>query len=127
MRICIDTSSYSLLKRGDSFTVSLLEKADEVLVPAIVLGELYAGFYMGTHTEKNSSELEAFLKKPGVTVVDVDIHIAQRYGHLVKTLKNQGAPLPTNDVWIASIAFETGAKLHTRDSHFQQVPGLFLV
>ncbi len=127
MRICIDTNIYSSLMKGDARTIEILEKVEEILVPSIVLGELYAGFQMGKHYDKNIHELNQFLEKPGVQVIDVDIDISQRYGYLVKTLKNQGTPIPTNDVWIAAITFETGTKLYTMDRHFENVPGLFIL
>ncbi len=127
MKICIDTNIYSSLMRGDAETIDILEMADEIRIPSIVLGELYAGFQMGKHYDKNIHELNLFLEKPGVEIIDVDIEISQRYGYLVKTLKKQGTPIPTNDVWIAAVAFETGSKLYTRDSHFGNVPGLFIL
>jgi tRNA(fMet)-specific endonuclease VapC len=127
MRVCIDTNIYSLLKTGDKIILELLEKADEILIPAIVLGELFAGFYPGKHTAGNIKELEEFLNKPGITVVDINKETADRYGELVKILKTKGTPLPTNDVWIAAVALETGAKLISLDKHFQAVPGIFNV
>jgi predicted nucleic acid-binding protein len=39
-------------------------------------------------------------------VCAVSDEIAQRYGALVKVLKKQGTPLPTNDIWIAATALE---------------------
>ena len=113
--------------RGDAETIDILEMADEISVPSIVLGELYAGFQMGKHYDKNIHELNLFLEKPGVEIIDVDIEISQRYGYLVKALKKQGTPIPTNDIWIAAVAFETGSKLYTMDRHFENVPGLFLL
>lgn len=44
MTLCIDTNAYAAFKRGHRQIVGLLEAADELLVPTIVLGELYAGF-----------------------------------------------------------------------------------
>ncbi|MFH1760016.1 MAG: PIN domain-containing protein [bacterium] len=41
-------------------------------------------------------------------------------------LKEQGTPIPTNDIWIAATAFEMGARLITYDKHFNNVPGLVI-
>ncbi|MCP4134020.1 MAG: type II toxin-antitoxin system VapC family toxin [bacterium] len=38
----------------------------------------------------------------------------------------KGKPIPTNDIWIAAVAFQHGLKLFTRDKHFKDVPGLIL-
>ncbi|MBN1940216.1 MAG: hypothetical protein JW843_11570 [Candidatus Aminicenantes bacterium] len=40
------------------------------------------------------------------------------------TLRKAGRPIPTNDVWIAAQAMETGSVLVTFGAHFAQVPGL---
>ena len=39
-------------------------------------------------------------------------------------LKAKGNPIPTNDVWIAAHALETGADLVSADRHFQHVEGI---
>ncbi len=124
MRICIDTSAYSTFMQGDRSIKELLESADQVLVPSIVAGELYAGFYMGERMQTNIEELNSFLERPGIVTVSIDLSIAERYGLLVKALKEAGTPIPTNDIWIAAAALETGARLLTRDRHFKSIPGL---
>jgi predicted nucleic acid-binding protein len=57
----------------------------------------------------------------------MDKEIADRYGRLIKILRKQGTPIPTNDVWIASAALEKGAKLLTFDAHFNNIPGIVQV
>jgi tRNA(fMet)-specific endonuclease VapC len=125
MKVCIDTNAYSAFKRGDAMVIAILEAAEEVLVPAIVLGELHAGFQVGARAQRNTRELEDFLRKPGVRVADVDRLVAERYGLLFRALKALGKPVPTNDLWIAAIAVETGSRVLSNDSHFDVVPGVF--
>lgn len=125
MNVCLDTNAYTALKRGAASVTAILESAEEVLVPAIVLGELLAGFQTGSRAERNADELEEFLRRPGVLVVDVDRRVAERYGLLFKALKMIGRPVPTNDLWIAAVAVETGSRLLSDDSHFDQIPGVF--
>jgi len=127
MKVCIDTNIYAYMKNGNSEVVDVLEKADEIIVPVIVLGELFAGFYLGKKEKQNIAELSTFLKKPGVSVVVIDSDIAERYGVIVRELKHKGTPIPTNDIWIAAIAMQTGSKLFTKDEHFRHVPGILLV
>ena len=125
MRLCLDTNAYSAFKRGDADIIDLVETADEVAIPCIVLGELFAGFRMGSRARRNVAELEEFLRRPGVSVAAVTKTVAQRYGMLVNKLKQQGTPLPTNDIWIAAVALERGAQLVTMDAHFDNIPGVF--
>jgi tRNA(fMet)-specific endonuclease VapC len=103
-----------------------MESADELVLPAIVIGELFSGFLQGNRTENNMAELKAFLKEPGVRVQDIGIPQAEKYGLLIKNLKAAGTPIPTNDVWIAATALSLGASILTRDRHFESVIGLFV-
>ena len=89
MRICIDTNIYSLFKRGKADIKELLENADEIFIPVIVLGELFAGFYSGKYTSQNIKELEDFLNKPGIMIVEISKNIADRYGELIKNTQEK--------------------------------------
>ncbi len=51
---------------------------------------------------------------------------ADIFGMLKSALKKAGTPIPINDIWIASHAFETGALLVTYDRHFDKIQGLRL-
>jgi len=125
-RVCLDTSAYSRLMAGCPALTARLEAVDRVYMPATVLGELRAGFEMGSRTNENAQRLQAFLDQPGVRVVDTDKDVAERYGRLVKQVRDQGTPIPTNDIWIAAAALETGSHLLTYDAHFGHVPGVIV-
>lgn len=127
MRVCLDTNAYSRLMGGHAPLTHLLETATEVLIPATVLGELHAGFEMGSRRESNRRQLAEFLALPGVETIPVTGDIAERYGLLVSHLTRQGAPIPTNDIWIAATALETGARLVSYDPHFDHIPGLIIL
>ena len=124
MRICIDTNAYSDLHRGDAHIREILERADEILVPAIVIGELKHGFLRGGRYEENERMLDDFLAVEGVSVQLVTFEIADRYAYVKAALWASGHPIPENDVWIAATALETGARLLSRDAHFDHVGGL---
>lgn len=127
MKVLIDTNAYSELCRGNGHIRSVLESADEICVPTIVLGELFAGFFLGTRRRQNGEELDAFLGLPGVTVTAPSKNIAERYGELVRSLRQRGTPIPTNDIWIAATALETAARVLSLDAHFSDIPGIMTV
>ena len=127
MRLCLDTNAYCRLMSGHAPLTQLLESADEILVPATVLGELHAGFELGLRREANRRQLAEFLAMPGVETTAVTAGVAERYGILVRQLTRQGTPIPTNDIWIAAAVLETGARLVTYDAHFENVPGIVVL
>ena len=124
MRVMLDTNAYSAFKRGDATIVESLSKADEILIPTPVLGELRSGFRAGTREAANLKELEAFLASPRVRVHPLGEETAIFYAEVHGALRAAGTPIPTNDLWIAAAALETGSVLLTRDAHFDSVAGL---
>jgi tRNA(fMet)-specific endonuclease VapC len=126
MRLCLDTNAYTKLTVGRDTLRHILEQAEFVYLPAIVLGELHAGFAMGDRYVANMQTLSRFLASPGIIVADADSEVAERYGLIVASLQKNGTPLPTNDVWIAATAMRLGTKLVTYDQHFEKIPGLLI-
>ena len=113
--------------RGREALTVRLEEADSVYVPAYSnLGELYAGFEMGSRPRHNAAEPHDFFLQPDVSVVRTDENVAERYGKLVQQLRAQGTPIPTNDIWIAAAALETGSRLLGYEAHFEHVPGVIV-
>jgi tRNA(fMet)-specific endonuclease VapC len=68
MRVALDTNRYRDLCEGEELVVRLLEEAESIHVPLIVIGELRAGFALGRKGRENEAVLQRFLMKPGVEV-----------------------------------------------------------
>lgn len=124
MRALLDTNAYSLLMRGHVQVAEIVRSAEELLLSAVVVGELLYGFRRGTRFEQNTADLRSVLNNPYSTFVEVSSVTADRYSRLAAALRAKGRPLPTNDVWIAAHAMETGADLVSADSHFEHVDGI---
>ena len=127
MRLLLDSNAYSLLMRGHEQLAELVRRAEEVLLSAIVVGELMYGFRQGSYFERNAVGLRSFLHSPFVTFVDVGPVTADRNSRIAAALRSKGRPIPTNDVWIAAHAMETGADLVSADGHFEHVDGIVWV
>jgi tRNA(fMet)-specific endonuclease VapC len=126
-RLLLDTNVYSAFKRGEPTAVELLAHADEIVVNAVVLGELVAGFVVGSQERRNREELTMFLASPRVRAVAVDDVTAGFYARLFALLRSKGRPIPTNDLWIAASALQHGLVLATFDGHFAAIEGLATV
>lgn len=123
-RIVLDTSAYSWLRAGHAQVLDVVASGDLVWVPSVVLGELEAGFRLGTRYRENTVLLEEFLAEPFVAVRPVSREIASRYGRVFSELRRAGTPIPINDVWIAATALDCGGTLLTFDRHFGSIAGL---
>ncbi len=124
MRICLDTNAYSALGNGKAEVIRVLEMAEEVVVPAVVVGELVFGFLRGNRFRRNEDDLKRFLAQDGVHFTPVTPDIAERYGYVKAALAQKGRPIPENDIWIAATALETGTRLLSYDAHFDEIGGL---
>ena len=124
MKVLLDTNAYSALMRGDSSVADRVRKSEEVLMSVVVSGELLFGFRNGSRFAKNVKELETFLQNPYVRFLPINLTTADRFSRVAVELKRKGTPIPTNDIWIAAHAMETGADLISFDEHFRSVDGL---
>jgi len=127
MRLLIDSNRYSDMDRGDSDIIARFESADELWLPFISHGELLAGFAVGTKREQNESLLQQFLERPAVGLLMPDEQTSHRYAEVWAAMRRMGRPIPTNDLWIASLAIQHDLTLDSGDKHFRDVPGLKLM
>jgi tRNA(fMet)-specific endonuclease VapC len=127
MRLALDTSRYRDLCEGDDEVMSMLEQADAIAIPFVVLAELRAGFAVGSRGRENEQVLRRFLAKPGVSPLFATDATTRAYASLYRQLRSQGTPIPTNDLWIAALVVEHDLVLLSRDAHFASLPQLTVV
>lgn len=122
--VLLDTNAVSALFNGDAQILDYLAVAERVCMSTVVIGELQAGFYMGSKVRENQANLDKLLSRPTVEILPVTAETADYYGRLVAALRKAGHPIPVNDLWLAAQTLEQGAFLITYNKHFNHVPGL---
>lgn len=110
--------------RGRPDRVERIRTAREVLIPLIVLAELRAGFAAGNQESANRANLQRFLSSDRVSVLSPDDQTTHHYAQLYVILRNKGAAIPINDLWIAALAVQWNLALCTSDDHFKNLPSL---
>lgn len=121
-RIIIDTSAYAAFLKGHPGIKLSIQRADEISVSPVVLGELLSGFMMGKNERRNRSILRDFISSARVNLLEIDEETSERYAVILYHLRTKGPPIPTNDLWIAASAMQYGLKLLTTDRHYTEVP-----
>ena len=124
MRLALDTNRYVDFCRGVPEVVAILEHAEAVYLPFVVVGELRAGFAMGTKGPKNERTLRRFQMRPGVSMLLADEQTIHHYAAVYRQLRVQGTPIPTNYLWIAALVLQHDLSLYARDQHFDHLPQL---
>jgi tRNA(fMet)-specific endonuclease VapC len=120
----LDTSAYVGFKRNAVEAVEIIVKAELIIFSPVVMGELMFGFRNGTRFKENMDDLDRFLKHEVVDLLPIGKITSDRYSRIAVKLRQQGTPIPTNDIWIAAQAMEQGAELITSDQHFDKINGL---
>ena len=123
----MDTNRLIDFFRSDPGVVDTLERAEEIYVSFVTLAEIKSGFRAGTRRPENERLLRSLLAKSDVDVLFPDHETTDGCAQLVAELRKAGTPIPTNDLWIASLALQHNLALFTRDSHFDRIPQLVTV
>lgn len=124
MRILLDTNTYSAMVQGHENVCALVRMSERVFFSTVVIGELLAGFRGGSRFDSNRRVLDEVLDSPYVRGITVTRATADRFARIWAALRAKRHPIPTNDVWIAAHAMETGADLVSFDDHFAAIDGL---
>jgi tRNA(fMet)-specific endonuclease VapC len=124
MKLLLDTSAYVGFKLGRPELVEYLTGSTVIYVSPILLAELAFGFRNGSRFDQNMADLSRFLSHDAVETITISDITADRYSRIAAGLKQQGTPIPSNDIWIAAQTMEYGAELVTMDKHFKNISGL---
>ena len=122
--LLLDTNVLADFFAGDPETVEAFQRASSLAVNTVVLGELLAGFAMGTRSSENRRLLARFLANPRVDLLPLGADTAEHYAGVFSQLRRKGRPIPSNDMWVAASALQHGLVLFTRDAHFGEIEGL---
>lgn len=123
-KLLLDTNAVRKLDDGDEGLRQVVDNADEVYLPVVVLGELYYGYKGGNREAKNRIWLRDFMEKLGVDVLIIGETTVDFYADIKEKLRKKGKLIPSNDIWIAAQAVENGAVLISNDGHFSEIAGL---
>ena len=94
---------------GNENILNILSEAEIVYFSIFVIAELLTGFKGGNREKINKDILNNFLSKPTVKILSAGTETAEIFSEIKNSLKKAGAPIPINDIWIASNAVETGS------------------
>jgi len=121
-KLALDTNAVIAYREGISDVCSHVDKADVIILPVIVVGELLYGALNSTKIKNNEKFVHKFIEYS--LVMQIDESVAIRYARVRFDLKRQGNPIPENDIWIAAACLVLDVPLLSQDDHFTHVPGL---
>ena len=124
-RFALDTNIVSAWLKGETPIADLIDGAESVFLPIIVVGELYYGAAFSSQVAKNTTDIKRITSRYPVLSLDEDTTMV--YGSIKTGLRKKGKPIPENDIWIAAIVIQNDLTLVSRDGHFKEIDELSLV
>jgi len=124
MNLALDTNAYSNFMRGEPRLITIIQTAQRIYLPLIVLAELRAGFAAGTRETANAAILQRFLQGSRTSILYPDDQTTHHYASLFLQLRRKSVSIPNNDLWIAALAIQHSLILCTSDAHFEHFPQL---
>lgn len=121
-KFLLDTNIIVAWLSGETNIASKIDKAKEIHIPVIVLGELYYGALYSTQVEKNIQQIKNIIVIYNILMIDEETTIA--YGNIKAALRKKGKPIPENDIWIAALGMRYELVLITRDKHFKEIESI---
>ena len=118
----LDTNALSAFAEGDSAVREIIATHAGPFLPVIVLGEYRFGLMQVRDHVRRLAWLRALTQQWNVLEIGDDTSLA--YAEIRRALKMNATPIPSNDVWIASLAREHGLPILSNDPHFDVVPGI---
>ena len=127
MRHLIDTMICSAYLKGVSSVFSkFVQHGGGLAVSTITVGELFVWAHRSHAATDRLRSLQEFLQD--ITVLDVTVDVATRFGEVRSTLLDSGRPVPQLDLFIAVTALVHDLILVTHNvKDFAPVPGLTVI
>jgi tRNA(fMet)-specific endonuclease VapC len=120
--LILDTNALSAIADGEASAMEIVERAERLAVPVIVLGEYRVGIAQSRQRAIYQNWLREWIS--AVVVLDIDEETTHSYAAIALELKKKGKPVPTNDLWIAAACRQHSLPLLSRDKHFDLISGL---
>jgi predicted nucleic acid-binding protein len=120
--VILDTNALSAVADDEPAAVRIFSQAASIELPVIALGE----YRFGIAQSRRRGEYEKWLGEliAATRVLGVDQETSRHYAEMRAELKKAGHPVPSNDLWIASLARQHRLSLMSQDRHFDAVRNL---
>jgi predicted nucleic acid-binding protein len=117
--VIVDTNALSAFFDAEAGVVRRFERADDIAVPVIVLGEHRFGLLGSRRRQVREEVLDRFVR--AARVLEVTDATSRHYAAIRHDLRAAGRPIPVNDTWIAALARQHALPVLSNDTHFDAV------
>jgi tRNA(fMet)-specific endonuclease VapC len=123
--IALDTNQAIAVLNGTRDAGQWVQTLSRIYLPVPVVGELRYGALNSGRATQNLHRIEKLVAR--CHTLDATVSTAEVYARVRLQLKQQGKPIPENDIWIAALCIKRSLPLATSDGHFSEVDDLTVV
>ena len=120
--LILDTNALSAAAGEHPGVMGILAGTQQLALPAVVIGEYRYGFAQSRHKARYRRWLNGLITD--CTVLDITGQTTHHYAAISVELRQEGKPIPTNDLWIAALCRQHGLPFLSRDRDFNRVSGI---
>jgi len=95
-KMLLDTNIITAWLKAEKPVADKIDKAKEIYIPIIVVGELYYVALCSTRVQKNIADIKLIISNYRVLLIEEDVTVA--YGNINAALSKKGKPIPANDI-----------------------------
>lgn len=117
----VDTNVIIRYIKGTDSLDDLFE-GETLYFSSITLGELLFGAECSARKSENAEVYRDFCRE--LEEIKPDSFVAPFYAKIKAQLKQDGHPIPENDIWIAACAMAYDLSVVTADKHFSFIKGV---
>ena len=119
----VDTNVIIRYIKNDDSLNDIFEE-EKLYFSSVTLGELLFGAECSARKTENAKVYSDFCKE--LEEIIPDSAVAPYYAQIKAQLKQDGHPIPENDIWIAACAMAYNLTLVTADNHFSFIKNISL-
>ncbi|MCI0352822.1 MAG: PIN domain-containing protein [Acidobacteriales bacterium] len=118
----LDTNALSAFAEGNLAVRETIATSEGPCLPVVVVGEFRFGLMSSRNRNSGLALLEALTRE--WRLLDLTLDTTLHYAAIRHVLRERGAPIPSNDAWIAALARQHALPILTSDAHFGDLPGV---
>jgi tRNA(fMet)-specific endonuclease VapC len=126
--LALDTDAAVDFIRDDRPSPPPINRVAQIVLPLIVVGELFQGAESSVRPDRNRAAIDALIERWETLLPNIET--ARIYGRIraaVFQRTNNLSVSKRNDLWIAALCIQHGFPLLTNDAGFDHIDGLTVI
>jgi len=127
VEIAIDTNTLIEIEKNNQNVISKISKLELHDAEICITSPTYSEYYLGLMKLSLEKKERGKQRLDKYKILNTTRNSSKLLGEIKYALSKAGTPIPVFDLFIASIAMDSGVPLVTQDVHFKNIPNLKVI